>query len=150
MKLVTIVFSFIVLLLVFAIYLQSKPKLIALSIQGNTIFCEIADTPEKRNKGLMFRDSLAKNQGMIFTYHDEQIRTYHMQNVKFPIDIAFANAQGVIVDIQSMDTDPNKKYPSKAPAQYALEANKDWFALNKITIGHKIEGLENTITTTRR
>lgn len=146
MKLIKLVAALLALLLIFTIILQYNSKLVPLYINGQTVFCEISETPEKRSKGLMFREYLPKNQGMIFIYQDEQIRTYHMRDVKFPIDIAFVNGQGIIIDIQQMDLDPTKKYPSKKPAQFALEVNKNWFAENKIKEGDKLEGLDKALS----
>lgn len=115
--------------------------MIKLSINGNILFCEIADTDAERNKGLMFRDSLGENIGMVFIYPNEKIRTFYMPNVKIPLSIVFADRNGIIVHMTEMVVDETTTYSSEKEVMYAVEANKGWFTSHQIKIGDKIEGL---------
>ena len=83
---------------------------------------EIADTPAAREKGLMFRTSLAPDAGMLFDYHGEQQTSFWMQNTLIPLDMVFIGADGVVRTIHAnarpMDTTP---IPSEVPVQFVLE-----------------------------
>ncbi len=104
---------------------------------------EIAITPQEKNKGLMFRETLEKNTGMLFVFESEQTLNFWMKNTYIPLSIAYINKGCVIVDIQDMqpstkDKNILKSYPSAKPSQYALEVNQGWFTNNKIKVGDKL------------
>lgn len=67
---------------------------------GATIQAEIADTTEKRAKGLMYRESLAKDRGMLFTFAEPQLWTFWMKNTRIPLDIIWMDGKKRIVHIE--------------------------------------------------
>ena len=67
---------------------------------GATIQAEIADTTEKRAKGLMYRDSLAKDRGMLFTFAEPQMWTFWMKNTRISLDIIWMDGKKRIVHIE--------------------------------------------------
>lgn len=83
---------------------------------------EIADTAAQREKGLMFRTSLAPDAGMLFDYHKEQEASFWMQNTLIPLDMVFIAADGTVktihVNARPMDTTP---IPSEVPIRFVLE-----------------------------
>ncbi len=83
---------------------------------------EIADTEAAREKGLMFRQSLAPDAGMLFDYHSEQQTAFWMQNTFIPLDMIFIAADGTVktihVNARPMDT---TGIPSEVPVQFVLE-----------------------------
>jgi hypothetical protein len=83
---------------------------------------EIADTPAAREKGLMFRTSLAPDAGMLFDYHHEQLATFWMQNTLIPLDMVFIGQDGTVktihVNARPMDT---TTIPSVVPVRFVLE-----------------------------
>lgn len=83
---------------------------------------EIADDPAERSQGLMFREQLPPNAGMLFLYPDERPRTFWMKNTPLPLDIIFIAADGRVVSIAA-EAKPFDETPlgSQAPAQAALE-----------------------------
>ena len=91
----------------------------ALLYTGNI---EIADTDQKREQGLMLRDSLAFDQGMLFIFPQEQMQSFWMKNNRISLDIIYIDDDGKIVsiarDAKPYDTTP---LPSEAPARYVLE-----------------------------
>lgn len=116
-----------------------------ISVGSKTLVVEIAETPEQHERGLMFRNKLGPNDGMLFIFDNEQTRLFWMKNTLIDLSIGYFDASGTLVDIQEMrsgkgipDTGlPN--YPSKKPAKYALEMNKGWFEKHKIKLGTKLK-----------
>lgn len=87
-----------------------------------TFTVEIADTNEERAKGLMFRNELAADAGMLFDYGKEQEASFWMQNTLIPLDMIFIGADGVVktihVNAKPLDTTP---IPSGVPVRFVLE-----------------------------
>lgn len=94
---------------------------------GVTIQAEIADTTEKRAKGLMYRDSLAKDRGMLFTFAEPQPWTFWMKNTRIPLDIIWMDGKKRIVHIErnvptcSRTDDGCPQYQPNDNAMYVLE-----------------------------
>lgn len=94
---------------------------------GATIHAEIADTTEKRAKGLMYRDSLAKDRGMLFTFAEPQLWTFWMKNTRIPLDIIWMDGKKRIVHIErnvptcSRTDDGCPQYQPNDNAMYVLE-----------------------------
>lgn len=109
---------------------------------GKTFRVEVADTSEKQALGLMFRDSMAADEGMIFIFPGEAPRSFWMKNTRIPLDIMYFDKDFKLVSI-SADTPPCKvsrcpSYPSKAPAKYVLELNAGTAAKLGIGIGDRL------------
>ena len=101
---------------------------------------EVAETDEQHQQGLMYREKLAPNAGMIFVFNDEEPRFFWMKNTYVDLSIGFFDKNRKLIDIQDMKATtvmqkefPN--YPSRGPAQYALEVSKGWFKKNGIREG---------------
>lgn len=100
-----------------------------MSLKGHVFVLEIADTPAERAIGLMHRESLPEDAGMLFVFSAESPLNFWMKNTLIPLDILYMDSAGVVVDIQTMTPQPGvsdselREYPSAAPAQYALEIN---------------------------
>ena len=100
---------------------------------------EIAETNESRAQGLMYRDKMKENQGMLFIFAKEQMQSFWMKNTIIPLDIIFINAKKKIVNIQKNTTPYSlDSYPSIAPAKYVLEVNAGFTGKYKIEPGDKI------------
>ena len=100
---------------------------------------EIADTQPEREKGLMFRYSIPRDNGMLFVFDREISLSFWMKNTFIPLDIAYISAKGIINEIYRMEPlDYSIVYPSKKPAKYALEVNAGWFKKNGIRPGMKL------------
>ncbi len=97
--------------------------------QGATIYAEIADTPDKRAEGLMFRTSLAPDHGMIFKFPELGYWTFWMKNTKIPLDIIWMEKTGRIIYIQpavpicTRQDDGCPRYHSHKKSRYVLEIN---------------------------
>jgi uncharacterized membrane protein (UPF0127 family) len=96
---------------------------------------EVADDDAERSRGLMFRETLAENAGMIFVYTTDTQAAFYMRNTTVPLSIAFISGDGVIIDIQDMAALDETLHHAPAPYRYAVEANQGWFARNGIAVG---------------
>lgn len=85
---------------------------------------EIADTDFDVQTGLMYRDSIEDNQGMLFVFDDEEPRFFYMKNTQIPLDLIFISENKKIVSFQKNAQPFNENsLPSNAPAKYVLEVN---------------------------
>jgi uncharacterized protein len=110
-----------------------------ISVGGVPLVVEVADDPVERAMGLMYRDFLPDDRGMLFVFPDEAARAFWMKNTRIPLSIAFADGTGTIVTIMDMFPDDGRaRYRSGAPARYALEVNRGWFAMRGIKPGDRI------------
>lgn len=116
---------------------QEKPR-IPISIQGKKLMVEVAQTEKEKALGLMYREHLGKDEGMLFIYEQEEILSFWMKNTRIPLSIAFLDRNGKIVDIQDMQPFSLKVHFSRQPAAYALEVNQGWFQKNGIGIGNSV------------
>lgn len=103
-----------------------------------TLWVEMALTLEAQTQGLMHRDHLPWDEGMLFVYERPQHLSFWMKDTKIPLDIAFISVEGVILEILSMEPLSERTYRSRAPALYALEVNRGWFRKNGVKVGDRI------------
>ena len=110
---------------------------ITVSINGNRL--EVADTPVKRQVGLMYRESMPENSGMLFVFPDEDFKTFWMKNTYIPLSIAYFTSDKVLVDIYDMKPNQTSEvYPSTKKITYALEVNQGWLEKRKIKKGARL------------
>lgn len=130
-----------VLLLILFITLTSCQNETKAKIEINkTVYTvEVANSQEKRSKGLMFRKHLPDNTGMLFVFSYEDYRYFYMKNTLIPLDIAFFNAQMEIVSIKQMEPLDETTVASGKKAMYALEMNRGFFEKRGIKVGDKMK-----------
>jgi uncharacterized membrane protein (UPF0127 family) len=108
---------------------------------GDTAICiERADTEAARELGLSGRASLSPGSGMLFVFDGEEERGFWMKDMRFSIDIIWADTKGRVVTIAadvSPDSYPQTFYPT-SPAHYALEVPAGFAKAHAIAIGTKI------------
>ena len=94
---------------------------------GVTILAKLADTTEKRARGLMFRESLLKDHGMLFTFPESQHWTFWMKNTRIPLDIIWMDRNRKIVHVErnvpgcNRTDDGCPQYQPNEEASYVLE-----------------------------
>ena len=111
-------------------------------VVGNTrITAEVASKPADRRKGLMHRESLPEDHGMLFIFPREEIRSFWMKNTPLPLSIAFADAGGRIVRIADLTPHSLRAVSSGRPAKLALEMNQGWFERRGVFVGDAIRGI---------
>ncbi|MFA5248613.1 MAG: DUF192 domain-containing protein [Patescibacteria group bacterium] len=100
---------------------------------------EIASTPMEQMRGLMWRQSLSENSGMLFVFSRSEIQSFWMKNTLIPLDLVFIGDNGKVVDIKNdflpCEKDPCDVYSSISPAKYVLEINSGQASKRKIEIG---------------
>jgi len=105
---------------------------------GNRIFVEIADTPEERAEGLMFRSSLPEDHGMLFVFPEPRPLGFWMKNTSIPLSIAYIDDDGTVLEIHDMEPHSLKSVRSRQPAGYALEVNQGTFDRLGIAPGDRL------------
>jgi len=116
-----------------SIFLPKNPSPIILDI-------EIADNDQERMRGLMDRQNLPDNAGMLFVFSNDEPRSFWMKNTFISLDIIYINFRKEIVSIQKY-TQPKSTYsiPSEKPARYVLEVNAGFTDKYGIKPGDKID-----------
>lgn len=101
---------------------------------------EIARTPAQRGRGLMYRQRVAPNQGMLFVYARELPRCMWMKNTYIPLDMIFLDRYGVVVDVIENAT-PKSLKPrcSRYPAKYVVETNAGFVRHHGIRRGSRLQ-----------
>ena len=133
-----------VLLLCLAFVLPSAwAEKITLHIGKQTVHADIADTPQSREHGLMQRDHLCANCGMLFVFEKAGRYRFWMKDTPLPLSIAFIAADGSIINIAEMQPYTTDSHGAEGEALYALEMNRSWFAGNGIKPGDKVQELRH-------
>jgi len=114
-----------------------------LRIKKHEVRAEIANTEQNRLRGLMFRDKLAENSGMIFLYPRPEASAMWMKNTRIALSVAFIDANGRILNIAEMEPYSEEAHASSGAAAYALEMNRGWFRKQGIKAGDVVEGLKD-------
>lgn len=115
---------------------------ITLRIGKQTIHAEVANTPKSREQGLMRREHLCANCGMLFVFEKADRYLFWMKNTPLPLSIAFIAADGSIINIEEMQPHTTDTHGAEGDALYALEMNRNWFANNGIMPREKVRGLK--------
>ena len=110
-----------------------------IKVGDRTLTVEVAGNQTARHRGLMERTELPENHGMLFVYPAEAYRSFWMKNTPLALDIAYLDATGRIVDIQTMTPLSTELHRSATPARYALEVPAGWFAAQAVHPGDRIE-----------
>jgi len=114
---------------------QASPGYYTLKFGEHSAFVELAATPEERAHGLMFRETLEENHGMLFVFERPAVYSFWMKNTLIPLAIAFLDQDGVIVNIEEMLPRDERHVSSGAKVVYALEMNAGWFRQRGIALG---------------
>jgi uncharacterized membrane protein (UPF0127 family) len=119
---------------------QPPLQTIELSSGMHRIVAEVAATPRQQQMGLMFRQRMGPNEGMLFVYEQPQPHCFWMRNTVLPLTIAFVDDRGVIVDLKDMQPQTDDSHCSSKPVRFALEMNQGWFAKRRIDVGARLRG----------
>jgi uncharacterized membrane protein (UPF0127 family) len=103
---------------------------------------EVAADQENRMQGLMHRRRLPTHEGMLFVFPTVQRHCMWMRNTLLPLSVAFLDEQGRILNIEDMQPQTETSHCAAAPARFALEMNRGWFAGKGLKPGLRIGGIE--------
>lgn len=119
---------------------QAQPTLPMVALQAgiHLVKAEVADDERKRAIGLMFRESLAPNHGMLFVFREKAGHCFWMRNTLIPLSIAFLDDDGTIVNIEDMAPRSEDSHCPKRPVRFALEMEQGWFAKRGLAAGAKL------------
>lgn len=112
-----------------------------LQIGSETIIAQIAATPKSRQRGLMFRESLPPNHGMLFVFNRPDYYCFWMKNTPLPLSIAFIDETYKIQSILSMAPYTEAHHCSQHAVPYALEMPQGWFENRGIVAGDTVQGV---------
>lgn len=126
---------------------QFKKQKIEFSFKNHkkVLTLDSAETVEQQAYGLMNRKKMTADEGMIFIFESASPREFWMKDTMIDLDIAYISAGKIIIDIQSMKAMSSvlqtnlPTYPSKGPAQYAVEMNSGWFKKNGFPVGTELK-----------
>ena len=114
-------------------------------VDSHSVKVEVAALPDTRATGLMNRDSMPADEGMLFIYPNEAPRSFWMKNTRIPLDIAFISRDGTIVRIAQMQPFQETRTQSLYPATYALEMNLNWFESHDVQEGDKVTAIPTDV-----
>jgi uncharacterized protein len=137
--------TFLVCLGVFTmVRAQEAPQMdlprVNLSAGMHQITAQVAQTPDQRSTGLMFRKEMPQREGMLFVFEQASTQCFWMKNTLLPLTAAFVADDGVIVNLADMMPQTEAPHCSTKPVRYVLEMNQGWFAKKGIKAGAKLGG----------
>lgn len=111
-----------------------------MSVGGVAFRAQLAVSDAEKMRGLMFRDSLGENDGMVFVYETPSRASFWMKNTKIPLDIGFFDKNGVLTEVK-------KLYPhnldsvgsSRADILYCIEMKQGWFGKNGVAATDRLD-----------
>lgn len=121
---------------------NSTKIIIPLQVSSHPLNAEVAHTDTTRTQGLMHRDTLAENSGMLFVFPCVGRYSMWMLNTHIALSVAYIDEKGVILNILDMVPHTTTAHSSAGLAKYALEMNQGWFSTNEIRVGENVIGLE--------
>ena len=120
---------------------QQKFNSTSLTAGMYIIKAEVAANEAERQQGLMFREKMAANEGMVFIFDTPAAVCMWMKNTLLPLSVAFLDDEGKIINIEDMKPKTTDTHCAKKQARYALEMNLGWFKQKNIKPGTVISGL---------
>jgi uncharacterized membrane protein (UPF0127 family) len=120
---------------------QAQAPLITLEVGGWKLEAEVAVSPQTRATGLMHRDTLPENQGMLFVNPRGHRPCMWMKETAIPLAVAFIDANGVILNMAEMQAHSLDLHCAEGESGYVLEMNADWFGKRGIGPGARLSGL---------
>ena len=107
-------------------------------VRSLSLNLEVPQTQTEFNLGLMFRESLDYDSGMLFIFDEVSQKSFHMKDTRISLDIAFIKEDGIIESIKELDPYTLQPVYSDGDVLYALEVNRGWFAENNVFEGDQI------------
>jgi uncharacterized membrane protein (UPF0127 family) len=119
---------------------QTDLPRVKLSAGMHLIDAQVAQTPGQREIGLMFREQMPQNEGMLFVFERPSEQCFWMRNTLLPLTAAFIANDGTVVNLEDMKPKTLDSHCSVKPVRFVLEMNQSWFARKGIKAGFKLSG----------
>ncbi len=123
---------------------QDQPQLdlqrVTLGAGMYRIDAQLAQEPDQRQIGLMFRAEMPQHEGMLFVFDEPAQQCFWMKNTLLPLTAAFVADDGSIVNLVDMQPKTTDSHCSTKPVRFVLEMHQGWFAKRAIKAGFKLTG----------
>lgn len=119
---------------------QMDLQRITLTAGIHKIDTQVAMTSEQHAVGLMYRDEMPQNEGMLFVFGQPTKQCFWMKNTRIPLTAAFVADDGTIVNLENMKPQTAEPHCSTKPVRYVLEMNQGWFSKKGLKPGSKLSG----------
>lgn len=118
---------------------DGEGTLYLIELGGHSLAVEVAVTQMEQRKGLMFREKLPEDHGMLFIFQHPMRLKFWMKNTSIPLDIGYFDQKGILKEIHSLRPFDLDAVESRGhDLQFALEVNRGWFSRNGIGLGDKL------------
>ncbi len=104
------------------------------------IDAQVAQTPEQRSVGLMYRAEMPAHEGMLFVFEQPSTQCFWMKNTLLPLTAAFVADDGTIVNLADMKPQTTDAHCSTKPVRFVLEMHQGWFAKKGFKAGARLGG----------
>ena len=104
------------------------------------IDAQLALTNPQRSLGLMWRQQMPANEGMLFVFEQPAVQCFWMKNTLLPLTAAFVADDGTIINLADMQPRSEANHCSTQPVRFVLEMQQGWFAKRGIQAGFKLGG----------
>jgi uncharacterized membrane protein (UPF0127 family) len=118
-----------------------KFQSVQVKVGDHALKLELATTEAQHMQGLMYREKLGPDDGMLFVFDATEYQSMWMKNTLIPLSVAFLSPDGTILNVEDMEPQTLDPHMSAGPALYAIEMNKGWFARHGVKPGDKATGL---------
>ena len=121
---------------------QTHLPRVKLSAGMHLIDAQVAQSPEQRQIGLMYRKQMPEQEGMLFVFEQAATQCFWMKNTLLPLTAAFVADDGRIVNLVDMKPQTTDSHCSTEPVRYVLEMNLNWFTKRGVKAGSRLGGFQ--------
>lgn len=123
-----------------AAVLKSVEDRFAIKLGARTVQMQVAALPAETQRGLMFRQAMGEDEGMLFVFDRPQQMSFWMRNTTIPLDIGYIDPEGVLREIYPMHPRDERPVASRSSRlQFALEMNQGWFRRAGVKPGDRLD-----------
>lgn len=129
-----------VIMIILVISCENKENAVQVCFSDTCVDVEVVDTPSQRARGLMYRESLAENEGMLFVFEKSDKYSFWMKNTYIPLDIIWIDEEKVVHIEHALPCtkDPCISYKTDRAAKYVLEVNAGFVEKNGVVVGDEV------------
>jgi len=122
-----------------AVLAASAADRVTIDANGHRILAEVADTPDARDRGLMFRTAMPADHGMLFVYPNDARHCMWMRNTYVPLSVAFLDEHGRVINTDEMVPRTDTSHCAAGPARFVLEMPAGWFLQHGVGGGTRLD-----------